>query len=43
MWAYHNRINSREVSTIMRFLGAYPSEKDMVEKILPDVRIILVA
>jgi len=23
----------------MRYLGVYPSEKDVVEKILPDVRV----
>lgn len=27
-----------EVSTMMRYLGAYPSEKDMVEKVLPDIQ-----
>jgi len=27
-----------EVSTIMRYLGSYPSEKDMVEKVLPDIQ-----
>ena len=27
-----------EVSTIMRYLGAFPSEKDMVEKILPEIQ-----
>jgi hypothetical protein len=27
----------REVSTIMRYLGAYPTEKDIIKKILPEV------
>ncbi|KAF1791832.1 EF-hand domain pair [Phytophthora cactorum] len=26
-----------EVSTIMRYLGAYPTEKDIIKKILPEV------
>lgn len=25
------------MSTIMRYLGAYPSEKDIIKKILPEV------
>ncbi|EQC41696.1 hypothetical protein SDRG_01654 [Saprolegnia diclina VS20] len=27
-----------EVSTIMRYLGAYPSEKDIIKKILPEMQ-----
>lgn len=27
-----------EVSTIMRYLGAYPTEKAMVQEILPDMQ-----
>ncbi|ETN18145.1 hypothetical protein PPTG_03837 [Phytophthora nicotianae INRA-310] len=27
-----------EVSTIMRYLGAYPTEKDIIKKILPDMQ-----
>lgn len=27
-----------EVSTIMRYLGVYPSEKDIIKKILPDMQ-----
>jgi hypothetical protein len=28
----------REVSTLMRYLGAYPSEKEIIKEILPEVR-----
>lgn len=28
-----------EVSTIMRYLGAYPTEKAMVKDILPDMQV----
>lgn len=32
-------LSCREVSTIMRYLGAYPTEKDIIKKILPEVRV----
>lgn len=28
-----------EISTIMRYLGAYPTEKAMVKEILPDMQV----
>ena len=36
-WKY-DAFDDREVSTIMRYLGAYPSEKDIIKKILPEVQ-----
>jgi calmodulin len=33
-----SRMPNREVSTIMRYLGAYPSEKDIIKKILPEMQ-----
>lgn len=31
-------VGHEEVSTIMRYLGAYPSEKAMTQEILPDMQ-----
>lgn len=31
-------VSYEEVSTIMRYLGAYPSEKAMTQEILPDMQ-----
>ena len=32
-----NFVHFREVSTVMRYLGAFPSERDIIKKILPEV------
>ena len=32
-------IVQEEVPTVMRYLGVYPSDQDLVDKILPEVRI----
>ena len=32
-------VGEEEVSTIMRYLGVYPSEKAMTQEILPDMQV----
>lgn len=34
----HGTVIQEEVPTIMRYLGAYPSETDVVRKVLPDIQ-----
>eukprot|EP00753_Platysulcus_tardus_P006043 PLAT13931.1.p1 GENE.PLAT13931.1~~PLAT13931.1.p1 ORF type:complete len:191 (+),score=57.33 PLAT13931.1:64-573(+) len=34
----NGEVQQEEISNIMRYLGAYPSEKAMVENVLPDMR-----
>ena len=36
-WISFSLVLAREVSYIMRYLGAYPSEKDIIKRILPEV------